>query len=79
IVLIVGASVAGVLAMREIDASFIQVKDLAAVSKRGADLRNEAATLLRDAAAYAGDPAETRGRQVWTAAAAIKAASSDMR
>ncbi len=79
IVLIVGASVAGVLAMREIDASFIQVKDLAAVSKRGADLRNEAATLLRDAAAYAGDPAETRRRQVWTAAAAIKAASSDMR
>ena len=73
IVLIVGASVAGILALRQIDASFAQVKDLAAVSKRGADLRNDAATLLRDAGAYAGDPTDARRKQVWAAAAGIKA------
>ena len=79
ITLIVGASVAGILALRDIDASFAQVKDLAAVSKRGADLRNEAAILLRDAGAYAGDPTDARRKQVWAAAASIKAASTAMR
>jgi signal transduction histidine kinase/CheY-like chemotaxis protein len=79
IVLIVGASVAGILALREIDASFTQVKDLAAVSKRGADLRNEAAILLRDAATFAGDPTEARRNQVRMLAGNIKAASIAIR